>query len=284
MKKNVAIMFLVFLLSGTLFCNDFALVKGGKIAMRTDLMQRKNNPGCNEEYEVTVNDFYMCVHEVTQKEWTEIMGNNPSHEKSDNYPVNIVNWYDAILYCNKRSVKEGLTPCYTISDSKQTIEYRVPVEGTVMREEIDVVICDWNANGYRLPTEAEWEYAARAGGKEATFFAGSDNIDEVAWYYKYIGATIHDVMKKKPNSLGIYDMSGNVGEWCWDWSDDYNFDDTDNPKGPEKGIEKIYRGGGWDSEVWEQSFDEECSVSKRYAWKPTWKNDNLGFRVARNSF
>ncbi|MBD5435957.1 MAG: formylglycine-generating enzyme family protein [Treponema sp.] len=100
------------------------------------------------------------------------------------------------------------------------------------------------------------------GGKEATFFAGSDNIDEVAWYYKYIGATIHDVMKKKPNSLGIYDMSGNVGEWCWDWSDDYNFDDTDNPKGPEKGIEKIYRGGGWDSEVWEQSFDEECSVSK----------------------
>jgi formylglycine-generating enzyme required for sulfatase activity len=131
----------------------------------------------------------MGKHEVTQREWRELMGNNPSYFKGDNLPVENVNWYEAIEYCNKRSVKEGLAPVYRGSGNSIT--------------------CDWSANGYRLPTEAEWEYAAKGGNKNflTYVYAGSNTVDAVAWYG---GNSTHPVGTKAPNDLGIYDLSGNV--------------------------------------------------------------------------
>ena len=276
--KNKTLVLLMFFLTTPFFSNDFVPVNTGIFQM-----QNTGDSSNDLKYEVFVNNFFICIHEVTQKEWEEIMGNNPSVSKSEAFPVNMVNWYDAVLYCNKRSVREGLTPCYKISDSKRSIEYSVPWESTVIKTEANEIICDWTADGYRLPTEAEWEYAARSEGKEHTFFSGSNNIEEVACYYEYIGASIQAVMQKSPNLLGIYDMSGNVREWCWDWFGDLNVEDFNNPKGNKSGTAKVHRGGGWDSEVLGQSFNEDCSVTKRSAWIPTMKDSNLGFRVVRSN-
>jgi formylglycine-generating enzyme required for sulfatase activity len=134
------------------------------------------------------------VIEVTQKEWTEVMGSNPSNFNGTALPVEQVDWYDAISYCNKRSVKEGLTPAYTINGQNVT--------------------WDKSVDGYRLLTEAEWEYAARGGKNSSTQFtyAGSNTVGDVAWYSENSGNRTHEAGQKAPNALGLYDMSGNVWE------------------------------------------------------------------------
>jgi sulfatase modifying factor 1 len=180
-------------------------------------------------------------------------------------PVINVTWYDAAAYCNWLSEKEGLTPCYR--GSGRTIQ------------------CDFSANGYRLPTEAEWEYAARGGNKSLGFtYAGSDNPDEFAWYAANSEGLIHPVGQKKPNELGLYDMSGNLYEWCWDWYDGdyYAASPADDPKGPSlppvattpRGPERVRRSGSW----------REDAASIRVAFRSfdyaTYVGDN-GFRLVR---
>ncbi len=201
--------------------------------------------------------FYICDHPVTQGEYFRIMGTNPSgsgFSGKDN-PVETVSWYDCIEYCNLRSKSEGLEECYSGSG--------------------DNVECDFTKNGYRLPTESEWEWAARGGFKSGGFeYAGSDNIDDVAWYRRNLGQTTHPVKQKQPNELGLYDMSGNVWEWCWDW---YDGTGIRPPYGSASGSYRIFRGGGWSSNA------DICSVSYRHYGSPSITHGDLGFRLARSA-
>ena len=234
---------------------DFVFVEGGTFLMGS-------TSGDNDErpvHTVTLNNFYICKHEVTQAEWKAVMGSNPSYFSGDNRPVEKVSWNAAIEYCVRRSLAEGLTPCYRGSEGNFT--------------------CDFSANGYRLPTEAEWEYAAQGGNKSyiGTKYSGSNDIDSVAWHNGNSGSVTHDVMTKLPNVLGIYDMSGNVWEWCWDWYGNYSSSDQTNPVGASSGSGRVVRGGSW------YYYASNCCVANRYYDSPGNTYYYHGFRVVRSS-
>jgi formylglycine-generating enzyme required for sulfatase activity len=228
-----------------------------------------NEPGRNGDevqHRVTVSSFYMGKYEVTQKEYQEVMGTNPSYFKGDNLPVECVSWWDAVEYCNKRSQREGLTPAYTIDGDTENFSY-------IFTD----VIWNRNANGYRLPTEAEWEYACRAGTTTA-YNTGANINDNTGWYSANSGKKTHPVGQKSANAWGLYDMHGNVYEWCWDWHGDYSGGSQTNPVGERDvyRVERVVRGGCW-------------SVSARFLrsaqrgvedWPPGGSEN--GFRLVRN--
>lgn len=190
---------------------NMVYVQGGTFTMgRTSSKAYWNDDGDKPAHQVTVSSFYMCKYEVTQQLWKAFMGTNPSWTKADNMPVEWVNWVMAQKFIQKLNAYSG--------------------------------------KRFRLPTEAEWEFAARGGTRSHNYlYSGSDNINEVAWWQDNSGGKLHAVGTKRPNELGLYDMTGNAYEWCSDWQAPYQGSAQTNPKGPQSGRWRVMRGGGWDS-------------------------------------
>jgi formylglycine-generating enzyme required for sulfatase activity len=251
--------------------DSFVLINGGTFTMGSPA----DEPGRQDDevqHQVTVGSFYMGKYEVTQKEWYEVMGttirrqwdmvykNWSIYGEGDNYPMYYVSWFDAIEYCNKQSQKEGLTPAYTISDSG------------------DDRTATWNRStkGYRLPTEAEWEYACRARTTTA-YNTGANISDNTGWYEDNSGDTTHPVGQKPANAWGLHDMHGNVYEWCWDWYDDYPSGAQTNPAGASSGSERVIRGGSWGSTA------PYVRSASRFDDTPPSQYGGVGFRVVRNA-
>jgi len=193
-------------------------------------------------------------------------------------PVDGVTWYWALVYCNRRSKLENLTPVYKIKDSTDPDDWGDPPFMTNDRY-WNMVEANWEADGYRLPTEAEWEYAARSGTNVPDFeYTGSDKISDVAWYSDNSGERTNQVGLKLPNGAGVFDMSGNVWEWCWDWycEDYYKNSPENNPRGPDTGSFRIIRGGSWAHSA------ANHRVASRLNAFPYRGNSFMGLRVVRN--
>ena len=205
-------------------------------------------------------DYWMAESEVTQRQYRNVMGSSPSYFKGDDLPVEQVSWLDAVTYCNALSEKENLPPCYQISG--ETVGWA------------DGVKC----KGYRLATEAEWEYAANPASGMRTVYAGSDTVDGVAWYSGNAGGTTHAVKTKTANGRGVYDLSGNVCEWVWDWYlGDYEALPSTDPVGPATGAYRVFRGGAWNNTA------AVARVAERDYFTPTSRYNLLGFRIVRSN-
>ncbi len=244
--------------------DDFVFVEGGTFQMGGFSYER---------HEVTVNSFYISKYEVSQSEFKQHMRFQPSIFKgnADKLPIENINWYDAIDYCNRRSISEGLSPCYTLNGEPDTALWGE--KGASWNS----VACDFTANGYRLPTEAEWEYAARGGNQSKNYiYSGGNALTAFGWFDSNSKKKTNEVKKKKANELKIYDMSGNVMEWCWDWYGEYGSGSVTNPTGKEYGTRRVLRGGCW------YSPDFMCKVTARYDSYPEIYNEYAGFRLVRS--
>ena len=288
---------------------NMVFIRGGTFRMGCTSEQRDCVSGESPTFEATVSDFYLGRYEVTNESFVEFLNSISNKialdDKGDavslngnlifdnfcgdrkggcsnfeemieydngtrpggrfkvvsgyaKHPVVLVSWYGAVEYCNWLSDREGLRKVYTIRG--------------------DEVVADWSANGYRLPTEAEWEYAARGGAESKGYkYAGSNNLDEVAWFWENSGGKTHPVGKKKPNELGLYDLSGNVWEWCWDWAGAYSSSSKTNPRGPARGSSRVNRGG-----CWYNFYPRNCRVANRDGNAPTLRYYHVGIRLARS--
>lgn len=241
--------------------SDMKLIAGGSFVMGSSNQDLEEYPPHN----VTVKTFAVGKYEVTQKQWREIMGYNPSAFVGDSLPVERISWYDALSFCNALSMQEGLDPVYLINDSNTA--------------------CNFDANGYRLLTEAEWEYACR-GGTTTDYYSGNQSVslktcyhelvlDNVGWYCNNSNESTQPVGRKSPNSFGLYDMHGNVFEWCWDRVGRYSSSPQVNPVGPNAGSARVCRGGSW------FYVPQQSRSSYRLAYSPMSKFSGVGFRIAR---
>ena len=208
-------------------------------------------------------NFYIGKFPVTQKQYRDVTGNSPSHFQGDNRPVEMVSWFDAIEFCNTLSELEGRTPVYTIDGANVT--------------------WDISANGYRLPTEAEWEYSCRAGTNtvyNVPLPNGSDTINNDTGWYNDNSTNTNPVGQKPPNAWGLYDMHGNVWEWCWDWYNHEYYENSpqNDPAGPNTGTGRVLRGGSFSS-----PGKELRSAYRAFLSPSNDESTNIGFRVVRNA-
>jgi formylglycine-generating enzyme required for sulfatase activity len=211
---------------------------------------------------VWIDSFLMDKYEVTQAEFDRLELPNPSHFKGPRRPVEMISWSQAARYCNARSRAEGLKPCYNDDNGA----------------------CDYSANGYRLPTEAEWEYACRAGTQGDYFFDDARRLAEYAWFADNANRRTHPVGEKKPNPWGLYDMYGNVSEWCNDVYDKdyYRKGPAKNPHGPAGGRKNVLRGGAWDSKAGSLLSSHRVGETPGFQ-DACFARDAIGFRCVRKA-
>jgi formylglycine-generating enzyme required for sulfatase activity len=290
--------------------DGFALIPAGSFQMGDQSNPLVGLGGELPVHSVSVSAFYMGKYEVTKELWDAVrawgltngytdlpVGNGSFASKGANHPVHSITWYDMVKWCNARSQKEGLTPCYTVSGATYKTGQSAPV-------------CNWSENGYRLPTEAEWEKAARGGVAGKNFPWGTDTITHSQANYNVISSngTTNDynydltprpgylieyyyhptyavggepysspVGSFAPNGYGLYDMAGNKWEWCWDWYGSYAAGSQTDPSGPSSGSNRVRRGGSWYTSA------SSCRTAFRVSSNPTGTISYIGFRIARSS-
>ncbi len=212
-------------------------VEGGTFMMGAPSSDAEAYSNEMPQHCVTLSEYYIAETEVTQALWQAVMGGNPSHFKFPDRPVEEISWNDCKTFIEKLN---------QLTDKQ-----------------------------FRLPTEAEWEYAARGGGNSHGYkFSGSDNVDDVAWYTDNCGGETHAVKTKAANELGLYDMTGNVLEWCSDWMAAYTADTVTNPQGPAAGFKRVLRGGSLYNDA------RRLRVTRRSEYNPTFTDYSVGFRLA----
>jgi len=257
-------------------------VAGGTFQMGSQSFYSNEQP----VHSATVGSFSIDKYEVTYELWTAVRkwslthnysgtdsiaaGENGFNPFGTNNPVTKVSWYDVLKWCNARSEMDGLTPVYYTSNKLSTVYRAGQIDLTA-----DAV--KWTANGYRLPTEAEWEFAARGGTNTQGYtYSGSSGIDGVAWYSSNSGYSTHPIGTKSANELGISDMSGNGSEWCWDVYGLYSASSQTDPKGPISGSSRVLRGGSFNNGI------DICRVAYRQNNFPDFRIYNVGFRCVRD--
>lgn len=273
MKLKLFYPIILILLSINLFSqvpDGFILVKAGRFTIGSPASEVYRGSDETQSQVTITRDFYIAKTEVTQGVWEDVMGTTIRQQRDKlspdwplvgegrNYPMYYVSWEDAVEFCNRLSLRDGLEPCYKGSG--------------------DDIECNFDVNGYRLPTEAEWEYSARGGHKADSYqkYSGANNIDNVGWYADNSGDKVHPVGNKTANQLGLYDMSGNVWEWCWDWFALYNGSATD-PKGATESSYRVLRGGSWGD------LAQYCRSAYRDCDTPDFGHLSYGFRLVRSA-
>lgn len=249
---------------------EMVLIPAGEFVMGDEAGADDERPA----HKVQLSAFYIDRHEVTQQAYAALMGKNPAEAskegKADKFagpdkPVVRVSWLFATRFCTNRSLREGLTPCY--------------------KETPEGVECDFAADGYRLPTEAEWEYACRAGATASYCFGGNAaKLADFAWFAANAGGATHPVGRKQANAWGLFDMHGNAAEWCHDVyaADSYASAEARNPRGPKVGEERVLRGGSWKSSA------DACRSAARASEAPGLADvcfgyEQYGFRCVRRA-